>query len=243
MNLFIIKKVTVIYRANSFFLLLQLVFFSQAQAQEISSFCFEHSVSLQAAHQSLGILVLPKDIVAQRIEDNCLDIITSPDRGKLFEKYLSKRYDLKKDPGGDVGNGPSECRLDLKTTKKLKVESSDLKLGEKNALNDNVAIRNSVSIMEMLLGAGLPGEFEAGDDKLKISCQLIGAASASLNFSYTEKSKSSVSTQVVVKRGEWLNVASVIKDLSDKTKTIGVPQIEINQSTGKIETVYELQFK
>lgn len=219
---------TVIYRANSFFLLLQLIFFSQAQAQEISSFCFEHSVSLQAAHQSLGILILPKDIVAQRIEDSCLDIITSPDRGKLFEKYLSKRYDLKKDPGGDVGNGPSECRLDLKTTKKLKVESSDL---------------NSVSIMEMLLGAGLPGEFEAGDDKLKITCQLIGAASASLNFSYTEKSKSSVSTQVVVKRGEWLNVASVIKDLSDKNKTIGIPQIEINQSTGKIETVYELQFK
>lgn len=228
MNLFIIKKVTVIYRANSFFPLLQLIFFSQAQALEISSFCFEHSVSLQTVRQSLGILVLPKDVVAQRIEDNCLDIITSPDRGKLFEKYLSKRYDLKKDPGGDVGNGPSECRLDLKTTKKLKVESSDL---------------NSVSIMEMLLGAGLPGEFEAGDDKLKISCQLIGAASASLNFSYTEKSKSSVSTQVVVKRGEWLNVASVIKDLSDKTKTIGVPQIEINQSTGKIETVYELQFK
>lgn len=242
----IIKKATAIYRVNSFLLILFCLLFLQAHAQEVNSYCFQRSVSLRDAHQSLNVLLLPKDIVEHRSEDNCFDIITSSDRAKLFEKYLSRRYDLKKDTeAGDsalVGHA-TECRLDLKTTKKSKVDSSAFKLGEKNGLKISNATLDSISTMEMLLGPGFPSEFEVGNEKLKITCQLVGTDSASLIFAYVEKEIANVSTQILLKRGEWLNIASVRKELAEKNKTVGIPQTEIIQSTGQIETIYELQFK
>lgn len=244
MNLSISKKATAIYKVNSLIFLFVVILFSEASSQDMSTYCFDRSVSLSEVHQSLKILLLPKDIVDQRPEDNCLDITLSTDREKLFEKYLGRRYDLKKDPRGEVQNsGGSECRLDLKTTQKTKVESSTLKLGEKNIIASGAASKDSISIMEMLIGAGFPGEFEVGDEKLKVTCQLTGADRASLMFSYSDKNKASVNTQVQLKKGEWLNIASVIKELADKSKTFGIPQSEVSESTGKTETVYELQFK
>lgn len=244
MNLSTIKKAIAIYRVNSLIFLCLFFLSLEARSQDMRSYCFDRSVNLREAHQSLKILLLPKDIVDQRIEDNCLDLITSSDRGNLFEKFLSKRYDLKKDPQGEAqAAGPKECRLDLKTTKKSKKESSTFKFGEKNAINSAVATMDSISIMEMLLGTDLPGEFEAGDEKLKVTCRLIGSSDASLMFSYSDKNKASVNTQVQLKKGEWLNVASVIKELNDKNKMIGIPQTEISESKGNAETIYELQFK
>lgn len=220
---------------------------------EINPYCFDRSVNLREVHRSLKFLLLPKDIVEFRIEENCLDIVTSPERGKLFEKYLAKRYDLKKDTSTagriseveneNVTNKGFDCHLDLKTTRKSKVETSNFKMGEKNILNKGETVSSSVSRMELLLGAGKSGELSVGEESLKVSCQLIGIDSANLIFSYTEKNKASVNTEVLVKKGEWLNIASVLKELNDKTKTLGIPQAEVSHATGKIETIYELQFK
>lgn len=213
-------------------------------AQDLSSFCFDKSVNLNGVRQSLSVILLPKDIVDLRTEDNCLDIVTTVDRAKLFEKFLSRRYDLKKDPAGPASSpADRECRLDLKTTKKSNEEGSNFKVGERNTLNKSTATRNSVSIMELLLGNGIPGEIEAGNEKLKVTCQLVGSDSASLVFAYAEKNSASASSQVMLKRGEWMNIASVLKDLDEKSKTLGIPQTGISQSTGKSETVYEIQFK
>ncbi len=254
MNLSITKKATAIYKVNSIILILLSILFSEARSQEMSSYCFDRSVSLREVQQSLSLLLLPKDIVERRVEDNCLDIFLSTDRVKLFEKFLSKRYDLKKDPRSEseskgktdessgLGND-TKCRLDLRTTKKTKVDSSNLKLGEKNVLNSSATTSDSVSIMEMLLGPGQPGELEAGDEKLKVTCRPLGTGEASLIFSYSDKNKASVNSHVQLKKGEWLNIASVIKELADQNKTIGVPQTEVSESTGKIETIYELKFK
>jgi hypothetical protein len=47
----------------------------------------------------------------------------------------------------------------------------------------------------------------------------------------------------LLKKGEWANIASVLKDLSEKKKSIEIPQSEINQIRSKTEIEYELQFK
>jgi hypothetical protein len=97
--------------------------------------------------------------------------------------------------------------------------------------------------MELLLGAGKNGEIGIGEQNLKVICQPFGNDTANLIFSYSEIKKTAVNSQVMVKKGEWLNIASVVKDLNDKTKTLGIPQTEISQTTEKNETLYELQFK
>lgn len=247
MILFIIKKATAIYRVSNFILILLLINIPQVSAQELQTYCFPKSVSLRDVRQSLSLLLLPRDIVDSRDSDNCLDIVTSPDRGKLFEKYLSKRYDQVMDPSNGsktrITNPNVDCRLDLKTTRKATIDSNTFKLGNQNALSKSESTNNRVSVMEMLIGQGIASEFEAGPEKLKVTCNLIGNDSANLVFSYIEKNAASATTQVVLKKGEWLNIASVKKDLNGKIQTVGIPQMEMSQSEGVSVTVYELQIK
>lgn len=244
MILFITKKATAIYKVNKILLIFLAVFFSCGiNAQELYSYCFADSVNLSEVQHSLGIILLPKDIVATR-KGNCLDIITSPDREKLFEKYLSRRYDLKREKQTELSaEAVNNCHLNLKTTKNSSTDSQDFKLGQKNVAKSTESTSKSVSLMEMMIGAGIPSEFEAGTESLKVTCHPIGESSASLIFSYADKNAARVSTQVMIKKGEWLNIASVKKELNDKIRALGIPQSDLGQASGLNETVYELQFK
>ena len=169
-----------------------------------------------------------------------MDIATSSDRGKLFEKFLGKRYDLKREISEIKAQ---DCRLDLKTTKSIKIDTSRFKAGEKNLINKGEASSKITSVMELLLGEGLPGEISVGLNQFKIICRLIGKESANLVISYAEKNQGNLNSEILVKKGEWTNIGSAVKELEDKVKTQGIPQTEIIQTKEKDEIVYELQLK
>lgn len=241
MILFIIKKATVIYRVSSFFLFLSLSFSINAQtATDLSSYCFEQAVNLKEVHRSLTPLLLPKDIVEFRVDDNCIDIVLSADRGKLLEKYLSKRYRLK---SNELVQEKATCQIDLRTTTKVKKENINLKVGDKNSLLGKDSVSTSTSTMELLISSNQTADFEAGAEKLKIKCQPIGIDNANLIFSYSEEKKARLSTELIVKKGEWVNIASSLKELNNKAKDLGIPQTELDSTSEKNESIYELRFK
>lgn len=240
MILSIIKRVIAIYSLSSIFLILSAMApLAFADTSDIQSFCFERDVNLKEAHQSLNILLLPKDIVDLRNEDNCMDIVTTQKRAELFSKYLGKRYALKKITDQEA----ADCRLDLRTTRNARSKGHNLKIGEENSINKSEGSSDSVSSMEILLGEGKSGEISVGESNLKILCRLIGNDNANLIFSYAEKNKASLNSEVTIKKNEWLNVASVLKDLNDKNHTLGIPQTEVGKTEEKIETKYEIRFK
>lgn len=217
--------------------------FAWAQV-DLHSFCFDKTTNLNKVNQSLNFLLLPRDIVEQRPEDNCLDIITLPDRANLFEKFLSKRYDLKHEVTHESTKvGASSCRLDFKTTNQSKVDVNDFKIGQKNTLRSSETNNRNSSTMELLLGFGNDGDLEVASVKLKVKCQIINDEKANLIFSFNEKNKGSLSTEITANKNEWINVGSVVKDLNEKNKTLGIPQTELNESKRQMETVYELQWK
>lgn len=248
MNSFITKKATVIYRASSFFLYFFFLFFtSGAFAQtDINSFCFEDSVNLKSVENSITFLLLPADTINLREEDHCIDIVASVDRGKLFEKFLAGRYNLRRANREMTTSGPAEiqtCQLALRTTVKQKSENQTAKVGEKNSLSKSEKMLTSTSSMELVLSLGVPGEMEAGNEKLKVICRLIGSSKINLQFSFADKAKGGLTSEFSLAKGEWLNVGSVIKDLNEKNKTLGIPQTEASSVSGISETVYELQIK
>lgn len=243
MTSFITKKATAIYKASK--TLTAVVFLLQAavaSAQtDLNSFCFEDQVRLGQVQQSISFLLLPKDTVNLREEDRCIDIVTSPDRGKLFEKFLAGRYNLRRDRGAVAEL--EHCKLNMKTTVTQKSDTDSLKVGERNAVKASEQTSVSTSQMEFVFSQGISGELEAGSERLKVLCRLIGTDKASLQFQFYDKTKGGVSSEFVVKRGEWLNIGSVVKDLNEKNKTLGIPQTEISTTTGKSETQYDLQIK
>lgn len=209
---------------------------------DLNTFCFDDNVRLLSVQESFSFLLLPKDTVNLREDEHCIDIVTSVDRGKLFEKFLSGRYNLKRQRESTPAE-LEQCNLSLKTTAKSKSDMDSVKVGEKNSIKKSEQTSASISTMEFAFGQGISGELEAGSEKLKVLCRLIGPDKANLQFSFFERGKGGISSEYLLKRGEWLNLGSVIKDLNDKNKTLGIPQTEFSTTTGKSETRYDLQIK
>jgi len=118
-----------------------------------------------------------------------------------------------------------------------------VKVGVKNSVKKSEQTSLNSSTIEFVVGQGIAGELEAGTEKLKVLCRLIGADKASLQFSFYDRGKGGTASEYLLKRGEWLNLGSVIKDLNEKNKTLGIPQTEISTTTGKSEIQYDLQIK
>ncbi len=245
MILFITKKVTVIFKVNNTLITLFLCWIN-VRVAFADSYCFEKTVNLKNAKNSIDFLLLPNDVVDFQTDENCIDITVSPDRGKLFEKYLSKRYALlSTSRKGEVSSvvDSANCVLDFKTTTKTNSEGNTVKLGQKNSANKASSTFINESTMQILLSSGLQGELEVGTQKLKIMCRLIGESTANLIFSFADVGHGSVKTEILVKRGEWLNIASVVKELNENNKNLGIPQTDINELNGKTEIRYELKLQ
>ena len=118
------------------------------------------------------------------------------------------------------------------------------KIGSKNGIKDSEQTSTETSTMDLVLGAGIEGELSATPDSLNIICRpVLGTERANLIFSFAQKDKAKVKTEVLVGKGEWLNVASVVKELNDKLKTLGIPQTEIGSTEGFENTIYEIRYK
>jgi hypothetical protein len=255
MNSFISKRETNIYRLNSVFLIALIILSPLATAQtnalDMYSFCFGAAVDLGQVKKSLSVLLLPRDVVELREEDHCIDIVCSPDRAKLFEKYLSKRYDLKKDARPGFGESSSRevlannsCTIEFKTTKKIIKEMKNFKVGSKSGIKNSQEKATETSSMDLVLGSGVEGEISATPDSLNVICHPVEVGDrANLIFAFTQKDKARVKTEVLLGRGEWLNVASIVKELNDKLKTLGIPQTEVSEAVGVENTIYEIRYK
>ena len=96
--------------------------------------------------------------------------------------------------------------------------------------------------MEILISEGKTSELSAGEIGLTLECRLIGNEKANIEFKMTTLLNTGLKTDVVLKKGEWLNIASVVKDLNEKKKTLGIPQTEKSSLEGQDVTLYEIQF-
>ncbi|MBC7428410.1 MAG: hypothetical protein H7336_07345 [Bacteriovorax sp.] len=243
---FTIKKVTVIYRLiNSLFFIL--VINTSFATEDLVSFCFEPQVNLAGAQKSLEFLLLPTEQVTPRQGAHCFEINTSPDRSKLLEKYLRKSYTLVVDRGArELGTGSlnnQNCQIELKTTNKKKINSTNVRVGSKNIISTVSKDKTEVSTSQLLLGLGKPGTLDLEGRSLFVECSGAGRDIYQLTFSYSEEYKSKVSTQVTVKRGEPVKIAEITNDLNSKSKTLGLPETLYQEATGAENISYELEIK
>lgn len=245
MILFIIKKATAIYRLISS-LLIAFFLSTSFAAEDLAGFCFERSVNLTEAEQSMSFLLLPHEKVFPRKADHCFDVLTSSDRSKLLEKFLSRRYNLIPETGVSASSNDlqdMQCRLELTTTRLRKEEVKDFRAGA--GLRAAVGTRDvkEVTASELLLGLGKPGTLDLEGRTLQVECVKGASGVYQLTFSFSEQYRSRVSSSVSLKQGETLQVAQVTKDLAGQSKTLGLPQALYEDIQGKENTSYELRIK
>ena len=233
-----IKKVTVIYLLISS-LLFSLVSLQSFASEELASFCFKSATSLSEARQSLEFLLLPREKIFLRKNDNCFDVNTSTDRSNLLEKFLSKRYTLIAERGPEM-TSMSNCHMEFKTTRKKKVNTTGASIGATNSAATATIEQNESSTSKLLLGLGKPGVLDLEGRSLQMICSGGLRGIYQLVFYYSEEMRSKVSTEVTAKQGEVVNIGGIVNDLNTKSKTLGLPE-SIYNTTSETENIsYEL---
>ena len=196
----------------------------------------------------MSFLLLPREKVFQRKADNCFDILTSTDRSKLLEKFLSKRYNLIAETGVSAASNFSnfedqQCRLELITTRTKIVEVQDLKLGGSSQVAAGTREEKSTSTSELLLGFGKPGLLDLEGKSLQVECVKGATGVYQLTFSYNEQYRNKVASTVNVKKGETIQVAKIKNDLDSQSKTLGLPQIQYEDVKGSENINFEMRIK
>lgn len=243
--LFTIKKATVIYQLISSLLLI-LISSSSFAAEDLASFCFERTTNLAVAQKSLEFLLLPREQVFLRPADHCFDVNTSTDRSKLLEKFLSKRYTLIAETGVSkdlVELSNSNCQIELKTSRKKKVNTTGASIGANNSAATGTIEQNEVSTSQLLLGPGKPGILDLEGRSLNVTCSGGHRGIYQLVFYYSEQWRSKVSTEVTASPGETINIGNITNELDSKNKSLGLSESSYQKTTGTENINYELQIK
>lgn len=244
MNLFITKKATVIYRAiiSLFFVLASTAIFG---AEELASFCFKPATSLNDARASLNEIILPREKIFTREEQRCLDVLTSPDRVKLLEKYLRLRYTLVvEESERDIQPLQAQhCQLELKKTATRRTTNTNLQIGASNQIGSGASNSALTEVNQLLLGLGKPGVLAIGTQALYVECRKGATGMYQLTFSLQENGSSRITTEVSARANEEINVGQVTRTLNDRNRALGVPQIAVSTEIGTEDITYHLKVK
>lgn len=239
------KKATAIYRLISSLFLLSLITQSFAQ-EDLASFCFPKSTNLKSASDSLGFLLLPKERIFPRPQDNCFDVTTSTDRAKLLEKFLRKRYTLISEMDG-INNAAKvetqHCQIEFTTKRTKNRNSKEIQIGVQNNTSAGSDSVQELSTASLLLGVGKTGSLELEGRSLFVECNTGAPGIFNLVFSYSELYRAKVSSSVTLRSNEPLEVAQIINDLNEKSKTLGLPQTQYYERTGAEKISYELKVR
>ena len=192
----------------------------------------------------MAFLLLPAEKVFLRSRDQCFDVLVSGDRGKLLEKFLRPRYTLISEEGSKEIS-PSlknnECRLEMQTTKNKKMNSTSARLGRLSSANASSDTQKEISVAQILLGQGKPGELSLEGRTLIVECNQRPQDRYELIFSYSEEFRAKLKSEVVVKKGEALQIGQIINDLNQKSRTLGLPQSQYMETQGQENISYELK--
>lgn len=249
MTLSTIKRVTVIYSVRSSLILLFLTTQSFA-SEDLESFCVKPPVNMAEVRDSLSFLLLPNEKVFLRQEAHCIDVLTSTDRVKLLEKFLSKRYHLiaevsnKASVGSEAASlNDSHCQLELTTTRVKKMDFKEAGVNQKIVLASGSESVRETSVSRILLSLGRPGVLDVGEKSLNVECRRGQTGRYHLVFSFSEADKAKVKSEVSVAANEIINIAEISNDLNEKNKALGLSNVSFGETQGKDIMQYQLQVK
>ncbi len=204
---------------------------------------------MSEVRDSLSFLLLPREKVFLRQEAHCIDILTSTDRVKLLEKFLSKRYTLIQEvslgerPGTTLSLNDSHCQLELTTTRTKKAIESELAVGNKNRLRARDNTEKQVEVSQILLSLGKPGTLDLDKKSLSVECRRGSTGVYQLIFSFSEVDRARVSTEISVKQNEAVSIAQIASDLNEKNRTLGIPQTSLEEVQSRENIEYQLKVK
>lgn len=226
-------------------MLIFLLFFNIAQAQDMSSerYCFSSANAALVARQKFAGIQVPSDVVT--VDESCLTIQMRPHRRELIQRYILSispqvnisfsSEDIKRDP----------CLLKVEKIKSTNSQEVSAGIGRKNfnLAEENLKAHQSETMsiqtldkfeltvdQDQILGNCrliTPNRYEIQLEVSKLVKPIVNAplppnSVIVLNTPPPDQETMKLSTQLILNKGDRIEIGSVIKDLKDKQRDIGL---------------------
>jgi len=249
----ILKKGTLIYRKliSSTILFYSFLYHTDALA-DVTDYCFNRSVSLNAVHDHLKVVLSPHDEVIENSSSHCLNVVMKGQhKDELYRKWIAKKFKISTTSlNSTLSDDPAlrpqhreHCRLEVQRKSKTDRQTVEASLSKRSKLNERTYKHSGSQVSSLLLGIGKPGSLRVDSDYLNVICKSQNSSRVFLDISLSGV-KSSVSTSITLEKGQTINLASIVEDLNDKYERVSLKKgISVMNRKGKKTYDYFLKIK
>lgn len=180
----------------------------------------------------------PKDRIYKRESNHCLEIEISSHRRELLEKWMYKKYRPLKgisDSSPSISDGTTQgnCHLKIEAVSAGSSNTKNFSVGQKNGVSTTERSSSGTRRSSLLLGVGFSGYIQVNEERVELTCQRVSGNGYRIAINLQGPDQG-VGTALEVRKGQRINIGSVVNDLNQRRKTLGIPKgIEVEKTTGK----------
>lgn len=222
----------------------------RAFSSQLVGFCFEPNISLAQVKNYIKVVSAPSDKFFERPAVNCIEATIEPARHGLFETFLSRRYKIiKKYSNSSEGSHAISasaqnfvnCSLIVRKSLRSNKVSNKVNISNRSNVSRSESESSGGSRSRLLLGQGRRGHISVNGNRVALICQGQARNGYNIDVELSDSSGNVVSTNIFVQKGIEVNLGQVLDDLNTKTKSAGLPQGILYESTkGSLQTDFFL---
>lgn len=206
-------------------------------------YCFSSAARAQVAKQKIEMIQVASDVV--NLDDQCMVVQMRPHRRELIQRYVTSTF-----PEANVSFSSAESKRDpcrLKVEKEKMKTTDDLNIEFSKQQGQVIKVESTVQGKEVSEIETIKDfELTVDQDQIKGTCRAItphryaveieirknpkpiipvGLPPGSIvivNQPPPDQETSVIKTEVIIERGERLNVGEVVKQLKDKDRTLDI---------------------
>ena len=219
------------------------IFSSNILALDMRGLCFDRTTSLQGVKSYVSKILAKNDKVLLNTIKHCVEVIAASERMDLFDKFISMNFKVVERYGDSSAVMGRECLFEIERSKKSSQQTREYELSKSpSALEKNLNSK-SKSLTTLRVLESKTAQLYVNEILITLTCkprQKITLVDISLG-----SEKTNVITSVEMRKGQIINLAKVVDDLSDNNRDINIStghdtyQASKSKSTGKsIEDFY-----
>lgn len=161
----------------------------------------------------------------------CVEVFTKASKEDLFTRIMNLKY-----PGINIRSTaamPSDartCRIIVETVKTKKLKSNDIRLSRWSKISTSDEKNNSSEVAQLMITNGKSGSISANGSTYTLTCKYINKNLYELTINGNSREEknlrartNNISTTVNLSSGSRIEIGSILRNLNNDQKSIGIP--------------------
>lgn len=206
-------------------------------SQEMRGLCFNRATSLKEVKSYVSKIISRHDKVLLNNSKHCVELIADSKRMDLFDKFISMNYSVIGRYGDTSAPTGKECLFEIERVKKSNKKTQSYNISKNPSARENNLSSSSKSVSTLRVLESKTAQLYVNEILITLTCRPKGKITV-VDISLGSK-RTNVITSVEVRKGQRVDLASVVDDLSSKNRGIDIStgndryQAGKSKSTGK----------